>query len=313
MSFHHHVLLRKYEWISLNMEDNGGNRVYNRDNEPVASIIVPVYNSKEYLRETVKSIESQSEKNLEIILIDDGSTDGSGKLCDEIKEMDLRIKVIHTENHGVAHARNLGIENAKAKYILPLDSDDLIDKEYVQEAVKILENDSDVGIVYCKAVKFGEYNGEWDLPLFSISNMLTHNCIFVTSMFRKDDWVRVGGFDEKMQYGIEDYDFWLSIIELGRKVYQIPKILFHYRIQKNSRSTLFDGNIEKNLDMYRYIQNKHKNLYMKYFEEFSLNLRKENAEQELKILKIYSKIPFYMFLKKHEKIRKFVKGLKLSH
>lgn len=284
--------------------------MYDMKQEPIVAIVVPVYNSKKYLLDTVECIKSQSEKNLEIILVDDGSTDGSGKLCDEIQKSDSRIKVMHTKNFGVSHARNAGIGEARAKYILPLDSDDLIDEDYVRQAIEVLNNNPEIGIVYCKADKFGEYNGEWDLPPYSISNMLTHNCIFVTSMFRKEDWVRIGGFDETMRYGIEDYDFWLSIIELGRSVYQIPKILFHYRIQKESRSTLLDGNIEKNIIMYENIQKKHRNLYVQYFDEFTLNLRRENAEQAVQILKIYNKIPFYGFLRKHEKIRCLAKKLK---
>ncbi len=88
------------------------------------SIIVPVYNVEKYLKECIESILSQTYKNIEIILIDDGSTDNSGKICDEYLKKDSRVKVIHKENGGLSDARNTGIEIASGKYIGFVDSDD---------------------------------------------------------------------------------------------------------------------------------------------------------------------------------------------
>ena len=96
--------------------------------EDIISIIVPIYNTRRYIDKCVESIVNQTYKNIEIILVDDGSTDGSDKKCDEWKEKDKRIKVIHKENEGASSARNVGIENAKGKYIAFIDSDDYIQK-----------------------------------------------------------------------------------------------------------------------------------------------------------------------------------------
>ena len=93
------------------------------------SIIVPVYNVEKYLKECIESILSQTYKNIEIILIDDGSTDNSGKICDEYLKKDSRVKVIHKENGGLSDARNTGIEIASGKYIGFVDSDDYIAKD----------------------------------------------------------------------------------------------------------------------------------------------------------------------------------------
>ena len=92
------------------------------------SIIIPVYNVEKYLKECVDSVRKQTYKNLEIILIDDGSKDNSGKLCDELAKEDNRIKVIHKENGGLSDARNVGIENATGEYIQFIDSDDFVEK-----------------------------------------------------------------------------------------------------------------------------------------------------------------------------------------
>ena len=228
------------------------------------SVIMPVYNMKDYVRESVDSVLASTYKDLELILVDDGSTDGSSELCDEIAKDDMeRIKIFHIDNHGVSYARNYGIERAKGQYILPVDSDDLIDKTYIEKAVKKIEENDNIGIVYCKAKKFGKLNQVWDLPEFSLQEILHGNIIFVTALFRKSDWGTVGGFSEELVYGIEDYDFWLSILELGRDVYQIPEILFYYRIRNNSRNTKFsqeEGELQ--LQTIKLIIQRHKKLYV---------------------------------------------------
>lgn len=112
---------------------------------PLISIIVPVYNVENYLRKCLESIINQTYKNLEIILINDGSTDNSGKICDEYAGKDNRVKVIHNENRGVSHSRNCGLDIAKGEYILFIDSDDTVKNNYVFEMVKeVREKDYDL-------------------------------------------------------------------------------------------------------------------------------------------------------------------------
>lgn len=111
------------------------------------SIIVPVYNVKEYLCECLDSIVNQTYKNIEIIIIDDGSTDGSEVICDEYKKKDKRIKVVHQKNKGLSVARNKGIELSTGKYISFIDSDDVIDSKMVEILYReIIKNDCDMVI-----------------------------------------------------------------------------------------------------------------------------------------------------------------------
>ena len=170
------------------------------------------------------------------------------------------------EHSGPAIARNKAIDFCSGDFILPLDSDDLIAPTYIEKATNIIEQDQNIGIVYCLADRFGSAKGIWRLPKFDIGKMLVSNIIFVTSLFRKDDWKAVGGFDETFQNGIEDYDFWLSILEMGRGVYRIPEILFHYRIKKSSRNQKFGRNPELLKKYFSIIQQKHRNLY---FDNYS--------------------------------------------
>lgn len=116
------------------------------------SVIVAVYNVENYLRKCIQSIIDQQYENLEIILVDDGSTDASGAICDEFKKQDSRIKVLHTVNKGAATARKLGVSNANGKYIAFVDSDDWIEPEMYQEMMKLCtRNDADLvtsGLLY---------------------------------------------------------------------------------------------------------------------------------------------------------------------
>lgn len=114
----------------------------------LVSIIIPVYNTEKYLKVCIESVLSQTYKNLEIILVDDGSTDSSSKICDEFKKVDSRIEVIHKENGGLSDARNQGTKFAKGRYVVYLDSDDYLSPKYVEESINMcISNNADISIM----------------------------------------------------------------------------------------------------------------------------------------------------------------------
>lgn len=112
---------------------------------PMISIIVPVYNTEKYLRRCIDSVLAQTYKDFELLLIDDGSTDTSGAICDEYAEKDGRIRVFHKENGGVSSARNLGLDNAKGEWITFVDSDDYIEENFLKSFEGKLDADLVVG------------------------------------------------------------------------------------------------------------------------------------------------------------------------
>ena len=115
--------------------------------EPLISVVVPIYNVEEYLDKCVDSIVNQTYKNLEIILVDDGSPDNSPKKCDEWAKKDKRIKAIHKENGGLSDARNAAIDIAKGEYITFIDSDDYVEKNYVDFLYKnLIDNNADISM-----------------------------------------------------------------------------------------------------------------------------------------------------------------------
>ncbi len=229
----------------------------------MVSVVIPCYNQGHFINETLNSIEVQTYGNVETVIVNDGSTDGT---TDEILARLDRgaVSVIRTENRGLAAARNTGIEAARGKYILPLDADDTIEPTYIEKAVAALEADAGTGIVYCRASLFGAVETEWDLPEYSLERMLLDNIIFCSALFRRDDWLAVGGYDEEMIYGWEDYSFWLSLIERGRKVYRIPERLFNYRVA--SDSMVRSREKWQKIQMFKRIYLRHQKLFAEHIE-----------------------------------------------
>jgi glycosyltransferase involved in cell wall biosynthesis len=200
---------------------------------PKVSVVIPCYNQGQFIDETVDSVLAQSFPDFEIIVVNDGSTDSfTNRLLENYAKEKTRVVV--TANSGLAEARNNGIAVAEGQYILPLDADDRIEATYLEKAVKILDADPRAGIVYCRARLFGAVETEWLLPEYSLEKMLVDNVIFCSAFFRRDDWLVAGGYDPGMIYGWEDYEFWLALIERGRKVVRIDDILFSYRVASDS-------------------------------------------------------------------------------
>jgi glycosyltransferase involved in cell wall biosynthesis len=121
--------------------------------QPLVSIVTPVYNVDNYLSECLDSLLNQSYENLEIILIDDGSTDKSASICDEYAKNDARIQVVHQKNHGVSVARNVGLDSAKGDYLLFVDADDIALPELTEKLLEGFTSD-DIGITTCGLRKF---------------------------------------------------------------------------------------------------------------------------------------------------------------
>lgn len=146
--------------------ENSGNGIMT--GSPVFSIIVPVYNKEEFLHKCVESLLIQRYTDFELILVDDGSTDHSGGICDEYAQRDLRVKVLHTCNQGVSTARNLGISVACGNYINFVDSDDWVSPDYLEKYVEA-RIDYDYDLVYTEMVRVAENGDQEIIPLKEFS------------------------------------------------------------------------------------------------------------------------------------------------
>lgn len=230
---------------------------------PKVSVIIPCYNQGDWLGEAVDSVLAQTYGDYEIVVVNDGSTDAATvKLLENYDRP--KTRVVHTENQGLPAARNNGIREARGDYILPLDADDRIAPTYLEKAVEILEREPETGIVYCYGELFGAATGRIPAPTFSVRKMLLSNLLFCSAFFRRSDWELVGGYSPLMTHGCEDWDFWLSIIERGRKVVRIPELLFSYRVKEKSMNR--DMDLPKRIAMHHQIMRNHKDLYIEHAE-----------------------------------------------
>lgn len=273
--------------------------------QPLVSIIIPCFNPGIDLVESVESALAQTYPAVEIVIVDDGSTDPV--TLDLLKNNDWpRTKIIRQANAGPASARNHAIREAHGVYILPLDADDKISPTYIEQAVRVLENEQDVGVVYCQATKFGAVNGAWHLPAYNIRELVIDNVIFVTSLFRRADWEQVGGFSESLKIGIEDYDFWVKIVGLGRDVRQLDDRLFHYRVGHESRTTGFNQDRALVVKTYADIFRSNIGFYSKHAEMF-FEHRFGIYDELVRYRARYGRIEHY--LSKNPRIESWVKRL----
>ena len=277
-------------------------------NKGKVSVIMPCFNDGAYIMEAIQSLENQSYHDYELLVIDDGSDDI--RTIEILNSLDREYLTLLKTNHlGPSGARNYGIEHSNGEYILPLDSDDKIEPTYIEQAVRILKEDKNVGVVYCHADLFGEQTGKWELPEYSLESMLLDNIVFVTALFRKEDWETVGGFRTNMKHGMEDYDFWLSILEIGKEIYQLPEVLFHYRIKPKSRTTQFQENVTVVQQTYQMIYYNHPKLYDKYRDEYAVILRDALIDQ-IFLNKMYQKSIYVLEkLKKIPVLKNIIKKL----
>jgi glycosyltransferase involved in cell wall biosynthesis len=231
-------------------------------NLPLVSVVIPCFNQGKYLNETVTSVLASSYKHIELILVNDGSTDNSLEIAKKLEASHPEIRTIDQPNGGVAKARNTGITIASGKYILPLDGDDLISSDYIQKAVDALEANPELKVAYCQAVKFNESGQKpWKLKPFSRHQLAKDNMIFVAAIFRKSDAVEVGGFSEDMKMGREDWEFWIKMLKNGGEVVQLPILGFFYRLTPSSKRKK-TGTTQKKKERIAYLNAKH----MDFFE-----------------------------------------------
>jgi glycosyltransferase involved in cell wall biosynthesis len=227
------------------------------------SVVIPCYNHGAYLPDSIGSVQAQSHPDVEIIVVNDGSTDEqTNTICDNYQKNG--VHVISTTNQGLAAARNNGIEQASGHYIVALDADDRIGPTYLEQAVAAFNAHPQLGIVYSKAWLFGAMDMQWNLPPFSMEQMMLDNIIFCSAVFKKEDWLLVGGYDVNMIYGWEDYDFWLGILSLGREVQQLSDFHFFYRIASNSM--VRSKQKWQKVEMFKRIYQKHRELIGKNIE-----------------------------------------------
>ena len=237
------------------------------------SIIVPSYNQGIYLGDCLQSILDQTYVNWDCIIVNDGSNDQTEQIAKDWCKNDSRFSYYSQVNLGVSVARNKGISLSEGVYILTLDADDRIHPDYLKLAIEAFNKNKELTLVYGKAKFFGEKSGTWELPVYSLKRLGQSNIIYNAAVYKKADWKILGGYDVSMLKGLEDWDFWIRLLQNDKKVYYIPEVCFYYRIRSASRNHSI--NPQEYLDIYKYLNIKHIDFFIKCFGTH-ITLIKEN-------------------------------------
>jgi glycosyltransferase involved in cell wall biosynthesis len=260
---------------------------------PILSIIIPCFNSELTLETTLESVINQDFQGWEAIIINDGSTDITEEIALRWIKKDNRFKYFAKHNEGLGKTRNYGVTRSKGSYILPLDSDNQLMKNFTQEAISVFEKNQEIGVVYGHAQYFGEKSEFWEVGQYNLKKILAGNYIDACAIYRKKLWEVVGGYDENMPYqGHEDWEFWIALGVLEVKFYHLNTITFKYYVSKNSMIRSFnDEMIVLNND---YIFKKYSKQYQKFYSLYEKNEKQylEDLKSEKFVINLFAKMFF---------------------
>ena len=229
------IRLRLVDWISYWISRSSPypikhqtSEIWDRSN-PLISVIIPCFNHGIYLKEAVDSILAQTWGDLEIIVVNDGSTENDTvAIMGSFKRPKTRL-VHHPENRGLPATRNTGIEQARGKYICCLDADDKLHPTYLEKALLAMEANQGIDFVYAWTQVFGDEDRVWYAPQFDPSVLIHYNQLNPPGVFRREAWKTAGGFREEMREGFEDWEFWIRLARKGYRGYRIQEKLIYVR------------------------------------------------------------------------------------
>ncbi len=246
------------------------------------SVVVTCYNDGAFIVEAIQSVEKSTYPNIEIIIVDDHSSDKDTLL--KLDELEKKGYVVlrKESNLGVSDSRNEGIARIRGNYVLTLDADDLIHPAYLEKAMQ--QFNKGYTVVYCNVKNFGKINSIRIAPEFSIPLLLTGNFVASCSAFTKEMWKLAGGFDVNMKC-YEDWEFWVNLCGKGGKFIHINDVLFEYRRKVNSLNSKCEDP-QTRAQTVEYVCKKHTSLYQQYVTEIVPNLHRVVSSLERDILQI---------------------------
>jgi hypothetical protein len=206
----------------------GGRKHRSSDDKPLVSVVIPCYNYGKYLGEAIESVLNQTYANIEIIIVNDGSTDNSFSVAYHYSLLyPHKVSIINQANRGVSAARNAGTAQALGKWIMCLDADDKITPTAISRMVDAGNHHDIIG---CAQQTFGESNEVClTAPHPTTEQLHETNQVNCAALHLRDLWEKIGGWDETMKQGFEDWDFWLRASRAGFTIKNLPEPLHLYR------------------------------------------------------------------------------------
>lgn len=268
---------------------------------PLISIVIPCYNGATTIVEAIRSALDQTYRNIEIIVVDDGSTDDSGAIVQELMISEPSVSLYIQENKGLPAARNFGLRFARGEYVVFLDADDRLKETYISLAFTYHHNNPDTTIVYSNMELFERETGIQSLAPFEIKLFLRSNCIPAFAMVKTEKIRAIGGFDESVTL-YEDWECWMHLIKVfGGEVYRIEEPQYFYR-KRYSKDSIMDRNTERKekvIEVTAYIFFKHRDLYVQngMFLNNFFDLQDETARLKKKYYHIWYRRLFYKWFR----------------
>lgn len=206
---------------------------------PLISVVIPCYNQANFLAEAIESVIAQTFTDWEIIIVNDGSPDNTSEVAEALlrKYPHSPIRLMKQANGGLAEARNAGIRTARGAFILPLDADDKIEPALLEKAFALLESEPDTAIAYTDVTHFGSAARTIQAAEYDFSLLCENNQLNYCSLYPREAWEQVGGYNANMVWGYEDWEFWIGCGELGFRGQRIPEPLLLYRVKESSMYT----------------------------------------------------------------------------
>jgi glycosyltransferase involved in cell wall biosynthesis len=253
---------------------------------PKATVVIPCFNHGRFVADAVRSCLAQTDAQVRIVIVDDGSTDGeSAARCDACAEMAASVRVVHQPNRGLPAARNAGAAIASredwGEYLVFLDADDWIERTFVSRLHREIENSPapDVSHAYCQEKLVERGTGVWKVPAWDPMLLLVTNLHPVTTLIKRTHFERSGGFDESFRRGYEDWDLWLRFSEHGWRGVRVREPLFNWR--RHSENTLVMQAAMRHAELHGAIVERHTALYernaRKVIELSNVLLRRADA------------------------------------
>jgi len=223
---------------------------------PEVSIIIPCFNGGAYLPATLDSVAKQSFRDFEILVVDDGSTDPA--TLDLIDSLPPVIRRVRQANRGLPAARNAGMREAQGAFLLPLDCDDLLQPSFLEMGLELLRRHPEAAYAFSPIRLFGELSGTLKKSYNPLAQLFLNQLPYCLLM-RKEIWQAVGGYDESMRAGYEDWEFNIRLAAAGYHGVTLDEPLFAYRVR--SGGMLNNHSRRHHAQLWNYIQGKHAGLY----------------------------------------------------
>lgn len=229
---------------------------------PAVSVVVPCYNGGRFLDGLMESLARQTFGDFETVIVDDGSRDE--ETLRKLTALSGRARVIRQDNRGPSAARNTGIEHARAEIVAMLDCDDTVEPTYLAETVRVLQKaPPDVAMVFTH-VRTAGGQATVGRRYFNRFDLLFTNTVSVGLVVRKECWRAVGGYDETMREGYEDWDFSLRLADAGFHGIEVPKPLYVYYIRPDATWASRSSDVNRrhlHAKLWRLIRSKHPDSY----------------------------------------------------